>query len=266
LREAALRIEALLGATANVEWAGTARRYGICKPGPQARRRVARQVTRRAVGNVAPMTERRPDFELLETILLEDGSYFLRERHLERLAASAKYFGITLSLEEVLAALDEHGKAYPRGLRRARLLVSGAGRARVESRSLDTLPARLLPVALAQTPVSRRDLFLYHKTTKRDAYDSRRDECLNVFDFLLWNEDGELTEFTTGNLVVESSDGHRWTPPVESGLLAGTFRAELIARGEVRERVLTRLELKQASRCWLINSVRRWVRVSFVRA
>ena len=77
---------------------------------------------------------------------------------------------------------------------------------------------------------------------------------------LLWNEDGELTEFTNGNLVVDLN-GVRWTPPQECGLLAGTFRADLIRRGEVAERVLTRSDLERASVCWFVNSVRGWVEV-----
>ncbi|MFH1569571.1 MAG: aminodeoxychorismate synthase component I, partial [Gemmatimonadota bacterium] len=40
------------------------------------------------------LRERRPDFDLLETMLHEPGAgYFLLERHLERLASSARYFG-----------------------------------------------------------------------------------------------------------------------------------------------------------------------------
>ena len=49
----------------------------------------------------------------------------------------------------------------------------------------------------------------------------------HVFDVLLWNEDGELTEFTNGNIVLEI-DGTLWTPPIDSGLLAGTYRERLI--------------------------------------
>ena len=55
-----------------------------------------------------------------------------------------------------------------------------------------------------------------------------------------------------------SSDGVRVTPPVDCGLLAGTFRAELLARREIQERVLTLDDLQSASRLWLINSVHEW--------
>jgi para-aminobenzoate synthetase/4-amino-4-deoxychorismate lyase len=51
-----------------------------------------------------------------------------------------------------------------------------------------------------------------------------------------------------------------WTPPVESGLLAGTFRANLLERGAIRERRITLPELRAAREVWLINSVRGWRR------
>ena len=71
---------------------------------------------------------------------------------------------------------------------------------------------------------------------------------------ILWNERQEVTEATTANIVVEL-DGALVTPPVECGLLAGTYRAELLAQGEVREGIVTIDRLRIAPRLWLINSV-----------
>ncbi len=65
------------------------------------------------------------------------------------------------------------------------------------------------------------------------------------------------------NVVLELGDG--WvTPPVTSGLLAGTFRNWLLATGQIRERVLTRADLRAARRVALINSVRKWRAAVFV--
>lgn len=208
------------------------------------------------------LAEETPRFELLETLRLEDSRYHLLDEHLERLRASASYFDVPVSVSDAREKLSEHARLHPRETRRVRLLVSLEGEARVESEPLKLSP-EVRRVALARTPVSRDERFLYHKTTRREVYESRRAEvAADVFDALLWNEAGELTEFTTGNLVVEL-DGRLWTPPVKSGLLAGLFRAELLARGEVCERVLTRDDLMRASRCWLVNSVRGWVEVIF---
>lgn len=209
------------------------------------------------------LSEGRADFELLETMRLEGGRYELLEEHLERLASSAAYFDFRVAEAEVRAALAGHAARHPSGARRVRLLVARDGRARVEGEALDVRHgAAPVSVALARSPVSKLDRFLYHKTTRREVYEARRAEHPGVFDVLLWNEEGELTEFTNGNLVVEL-EGRRWTPPRECGLLAGTFRARLLRTGEVSERALTRPDLRRASACWFVNSVRGWVEVCF---
>jgi para-aminobenzoate synthetase/4-amino-4-deoxychorismate lyase len=204
-------------------------------------------------------------FELLETLRLEGGRYNLLEEHVARLKASARYFDFRVSESRVRKALDEHASAHSGETpRRARLLVWNDGSVRVESETLAETRG-VQTVALARTPVDRRERFLYHKTTRRGLYDARRAERAGVFDVLLWNEEGELTEFTNGNLVVEL-EGRRWTPPRECGLLAGTFREALLRGGEVSERVLRADDLVRASRCWLVNGVRGWVEVSLADA
>jgi para-aminobenzoate synthetase/4-amino-4-deoxychorismate lyase len=111
--------------------------------------------------------------------------------------------------------------------------------------------------------VSRRDASLFHKTTRRERYERARLERPDALDVLLANEEGEPTEFTVGNLVAEIG-GERVTPPREAGLLPGVMRAELLARGEVRERPVGMTELRRARRLWLVNAVRGWVPVRIV--
>jgi para-aminobenzoate synthetase/4-amino-4-deoxychorismate lyase len=215
-----------------------------------------------ALAKAKLLTEEAPDFELLETMRLDESGYRLLEEHLARLEASAEYFDIPVNVADVREALALHAESHPNVPRRVRLLISTDGRARVESEPLAELPDGSLRVALAFTPVKKSDRFLCHKTTRRGTYEARRAERPGVFDVLLWNEEGELTEFTNGNVVVEL-DGRRWTPPRACGLLAGTFRAELLRRGEVAERVLSKEDLARATRVWFINGVRGWVEVTF---
>jgi para-aminobenzoate synthetase/4-amino-4-deoxychorismate lyase len=72
-----------------------------------------------------------------------------------------------------------------------------------------------------------------------------------------------LTESTLANLVVRL-EGNDYTPPVECGLLAGTFRAELLALGKRSERVLRPEDLRRAEAIFLINSVQKWLPVQLV--
>ena len=91
------------------------------------------------------------------------------------------------------------------------------------------------------------DRFLFHKTTNRTVYDQAVAQRPDCDDVILWNERGEITESSVANVVV-SIDGQLFTPPQTSGLLAGTFRDQLLADGEIRERVILIEELQQASK------------------
>ncbi len=183
------------------------------------------------------------------------------DRHLDRLAASAQHFGFADPTAAAVAALRREAAvvADEPQRRRVRLVAHADGRAEVTSALLPADASRVRTAALARTPVDRGDVFLRHKTTHRVVYDERRAERTHVDDVLLWNAEGELTEFTAGSLVVELG-GRRWTPPAACGLLAGVFRAELLERGLVAERVLRAAELAGA-RVWLVSSLREWVRV-----
>jgi para-aminobenzoate synthetase/4-amino-4-deoxychorismate lyase len=193
-------------------------------------------------------------FALLETIKwTPDGGFFLLDRHLRRIGQSASYFGYRCSTEDLRAHLGR-SVAAASGAQRVRLLLSRNGDIQVECTPLASggPPARL---GLAVSPVDPRDPFLYHKTTNRRVYvDARRPDCDDV---VLWNPERQVTESTIANIVVEVA-GRKVTPPVACGLLAGTFRAELLEAGTIEEAIVTLDELRTASQVWLINSVREW--------
>ncbi len=216
-----------------------------------------------AMAKAAVLAEPADDLELVETLRLSGGAYARLERHLARLAGSARYFGIPLELATVRAALEAEARRAPAEGARVRLLVGSDGRPRTETAPLPPPARDPLPVALARAPVDRADRLLFHKTTRREVYASRRAERPDAFDVILQNAEGELTELTIGNLVVEL-DGERLTPPLDAGLLAGTMRAELLDRGEVREAVLRPADLGRAGRLWLVNAVREWVPIRLV--
>jgi len=203
-----------------------------------------------------------PEFELFETMRCENGTIVRLERHLERLFDSCAYFGFQCDASRVHAALAEHTRVGQDA--RVRLFVDAAGNARAAT---DPLPApvtsQVMPVALATTPVDRHNVFLFHKTTHRALYEQNLAGYPDVFDVLLWNREGELTEFTRGNVVLEL-DGNLLTPRRDSGLLAGVLRSELLDRGVITEQALTLEDLQRASRLWFINSLRGWIEVELM--
>jgi para-aminobenzoate synthetase / 4-amino-4-deoxychorismate lyase len=204
-----------------------------------------------------------PAVRLLETMRYDPGRGFpLLEGHLRRLARSAAYFGIPVDPEEVRRRLRAAVAGDGGGSLRVRLLVGEDGEVRVERSALAEAPP-LLRARLAAEPVDSRSRHLYHKTTARDLYRSRLAAHPGFDDVLLRNERGEVTEFTTGNLVVVL-DGAAWTPPLSAGLLPGVMREALLRAGEVRERVLVPADVLRAEAVYLTNAVRGRVRVELV--
>ena len=201
-------------------------------------------------------------FELLETLLFDGHDFWLRDRHLERMVRSGQHFGFALDRMRIEQALDTWRLSAPAGRVRVRLLVDEKGTPRLEASVLDEAAPEQDPVVvpLAKKPMVRTNPFIFHKTTRREEYERQSNEFPEAFDVLLWNERGEVTEFTRGNVVVEIN-GKRWTPPLDCGLLGGTFREELLDRGEIAERILSRDDVISARRIWFVNSVRGWVEV-----
>jgi len=200
------------------------------------------------------------DFELLETMRLEDGVLRRHELHIARLRASARYWDLPDEAgRAAAAALDRLIADAPAGAWRIRMTVSRTAHVTITRTPIDPTAAIHI-VALARPPVNSRDPLLCHKTTARDSYDRRRAEQPDAFDVLLHNEHGRITEFTTGNVICDFR-GELITPPRDAGLLAGTFRHELIQRGLVREESIALDDLPNVTRMWLVNSVREWVPV-----
>ena len=205
------------------------------------------------------LSEDWPAFSLIETMRAEDAVVHRLPLHVARLKRSAAYFGFAFDEAHVRDVIERALQSHAQGTWRLRLEVNADGEAAAGFTPIEPLRERP-SVAFARRPVASTDRFLFHKTTHREVYESRRAERLDVFDVLLRNERGEVTEFTRGNIVIERDDA-RWTTPVRCGLLAGTFRQQLLNDGVARERVLYEADVRAATRVWFVNGVREWLEV-----
>jgi para-aminobenzoate synthetase/4-amino-4-deoxychorismate lyase len=197
------------------------------------------------------------EFSLLETLKWTpaDG-YFLKNKHIERMADSAEYFDFLFSRRELLNHLNEI--AFNFNLpQRVRIILDRSGNITSAAVAFEDTKG-IFRIRLAEKSIDSKDPFLFHKTTERRMYPPLNQNEMN--DILLYNEKEELTEFTIGNLVVEI-DHELFTPPAACGLLAGTFRSHLLEVGKIKERVIPRGELYKCSAIFLINSVRKWIPV-----
>lgn len=197
-------------------------------------------------------------FALLETMALRDGSVDHAVAHLERLQASAAHFGYPSSLSALEQALWEAVAKHPLGAWRLRLQLHETGRVQWQAYSLS---ADVQPVGLqlAQRPMLQaHSEFVHHKTTHRAHYDAHAPTDAAVFDTVLWNTQGEVTECTRGNIAM-LLDGQWVTPALSSGLLAGVGRGYWLQQGRCCEAVVRLADLPRVRGLAFINSLRGWL-------
>jgi para-aminobenzoate synthetase/4-amino-4-deoxychorismate lyase len=217
------------------------------------------------------LVERRPDFELWETMQWnEKAGFWLLEEHLARLAASADYFGFVYDEGRVRRALDEAVVDKTAG---CAVRVSVGRRGATKASVLEgEMAARWEPgtgpiarVAIARDPVPSYNVFLFHQTSRRDAYADRAWGSIMVpaDDVILINERDEITQSTTSNIAV-LIDGRWCTPPIDSGCVPGVYRQSLIDEGMLEVRPITRAEAAAGEEIALLSSVSGWRRAHLV--
>jgi para-aminobenzoate synthetase/4-amino-4-deoxychorismate lyase len=201
-----------------------------------------------------------PAFELLETLRRDAAGARNLAEHLERMEASAEWFGIPFdrgSIERAVLALPSVTAPH-----RLRLLLDRQGGATIDQRPLDPAPD---PVRLAidreATPAG--DLFACHKTTARARYDAARARHPEADDVVLVNEKGSAVETTTANLAFRI-EGRWWVPPLTDGGLPGIARALALARGTVAERSISAASLHRCDELAVLNDLRGWRSASLV--
>jgi para-aminobenzoate synthetase/4-amino-4-deoxychorismate lyase len=196
------------------------------------------------------------EFGLLETMRWsEEEGYVLLSYHLQRLRDSAEYFGFTVDIQDLQSRLEMLATTFD-SPQRLRIVLTRNGECRCERCALKEEPSRPLHLRLAPVPIDPTDPFLYHKTTRRQLYESARAAVPDCDDVLLWNDRGELTETSVANVVCDLG-GVLVTPPVSAGLLPGTFRQWLLERHVVTEQTVIIRDLERCT-LYLINSVRLW--------
>lgn len=203
-----------------------------------------------------------PEFALLETMRAVEGQIPLLSNHLERLRASADYFGFAFDEYAVIERLKEIGE----GELRLRLTVGRDSEVAVDTSPLEDRP--LDRAVIFPRPADPDDPFQRHKTTHRPFYDQAlafahehgADEAILV------NDRGEIVEGSFTNVWIRRG-GKLLTPAARSGGLGGVYRAHLLAtRGDAEEAVLTVDDLLAAREVYLSNAVRGLRQVRIIAA
>ncbi len=219
-------------------------------------------------------------FQLIESLRLDQGRIPRLGEHLQRLERSARHFNWPWQetwSTRIDAALQALRAQHPAGVFKARLLLHADGQldlgcapltgpgsaslADVDRVDPSATQQDAIEVRLAPHAMPAADDFICHKTTRREAYaafSAWASPHPDVFDVLLFNAAGHLTEFTIGNVALELN-GTWVTPPLADGLLPGVMREDLLAQGVLVERSVHVSELSRATGLALLNSVRGWL-------
>jgi para-aminobenzoate synthetase/4-amino-4-deoxychorismate lyase len=197
------------------------------------------------------------DHQLVETLAHLPPDHLRNlDRHLDRLADSAGYFGFRFDRDAAAALVRQAvaGRAEPA---RVRVVLDRAGEIAIELADLPRATAGPVGLVVDHEPVDAASPWLQHKTTRRDVYRTRALRHPEADDVVLVNQRGELTETTIANLAVRL-EGRWWTPPTTSGCLPGVERGRLLDLGRLHERVLHVDDLAAAEELAVLSSLRGW--------
>jgi branched-subunit amino acid aminotransferase/4-amino-4-deoxychorismate lyase len=181
---------------------------------------------------------------LIETVLWTRGKgYFLRDGHFDRMKNSAEALGFAFSASDFDAALAQACAEPPAAILRVRLILRADGAFESSAAPFTPEPeGKIWLVGIAATRFDSRDPLLRHKTTRRELYEEALAAARGADEVVFLNERDEVCEGARTNIFV-ARDGALVTPPVSCGLLPGVLRANLLATGRAREKILRLADL-----------------------
>jgi len=202
-------------------------------------------------------------FQVLETFAYSaEHGFEMLDQHLKRAEKTQAYFKRTYHKEKVESAItDSLSDLISSHIQRAkmRLLIDQSGDVCIEKTELKTTGwgKQKLKIAISADNVDSKNIFLYHKTTNREFYNTHfKTAIASEYDEVVFvNEKGYITEGSISNIFIRK--GKVWfTPPVHSGLLAGIWRANMIKQLNAKEQEFSSEDLIKADEVIIGNSVR----------
>ena len=218
------------------------------------------------VRNGTATSDAEPDYQLIETMRWEPLSGILRfDLHMARLENSARELGFHYNMETVHQKISEISVG--ENPLKLRLTLAPDGLITITAAPYEPLLAQTVwRIALAETRLNHDDALLRHKTTRRRAYISAREEYspAEVDEVILLNDRGEICEGTITSIFLDIGGSTCVTPALSCGLLDGVLRRELLNNNVVQEGVVTVDDLTRARNILVGNSLRGMIRAQLV--
>ena len=202
-------------------------------------------------------------FELIESMLLDNGEIFLFEDHIKRLKSSAEFFLFNINEKKLTKSLFKKiEENYSEGKYKVRITLNKWGSVKYDI-TYKTLIPDFVKIIISEKSINSDNKFQYFKTTNRGLYNSElaKYNRAGFFEVLFFNEKKELAEGSTTNIFIKKNNV--WlTPPVTSGVLPGIYRNHFLStQQDAKETVITINDLLNADEVILTNSVRGEVKV-----
>ncbi|MFZ1288860.1 MAG: bifunctional anthranilate synthase component I family protein/class IV aminotransferase [Melioribacteraceae bacterium] len=201
-------------------------------------------------------------FELLETMLFENGKYFLLNLHVQRLKTSAEYFLFKFDEVKINAELNNILKEFKKEKKyKIRLLLNKWGIVKIDFEEIKN-KINSVKVILSNQKRCNEEKFIFNKTTLRPWDNELNKYKQKGFDEVLFvNEKNEILEGAITNIIIEKK-GKLYTPHIKLGILNGCYRSYLLSNKKCEEKILTISDLKNADKIVLCNSVRKEIIVN----
>ena len=197
-------------------------------------------------------------FDVITTMALEDGNFRHLPEHVQRLEDAATHFGYPFDVQALELTLQQVRSTHPSGVWRVRVALNAEGLFSSQVAVCPPSPPVAVLQLATQPLVEAHTEFVRFKTSRRTHYQAFEPQAAHLFDTVLWNDAGEITEGTRGNLAA-LMDGQWITPALACGLLNGVGRQAALAEGRVVEGVIRVADVPRVQQWAFINSLRGWI-------
>ncbi len=203
------------------------------------------------------LTEPTKLYEIIETMLIENGKIFLFNEHLYRMKQTAEFFLFTFNNNKIRNKINSILKKLDNKKHKLKISLNKWGRLNLFISSIIE-HNKEIKVILSNKQIDSRNKFQYFKTSNRQLYDSeyKKISKQGFFDVIYFNGNGELAEGAITNIFIYKNDVIS-TPPINAGILPGVYRKYLLKNNSsIIERKLIKEDLIEADKIILTNSVR----------
>lgn len=203
-------------------------------------------------------------YELIETMRLEEGIVKRLDYHADRLKNSAGHFEFKMPDFKRNIQVYIEDNHLQQGIFKLRATVNKEGEMNLTAEPLMD-NRKLTTGRIFNRPMVGAADFIGNKTTVRHHYAGKTNDSDVV---LYYNDDLDITEFNIGSIVVMEA-GRYYTPPLATGILNGVMRQALIDDGKITEENIRLKDLRHKYaqgqiEIYMINSVREWVAITLL--